>query len=140
MPRLSVWFVRASLIHLLVGFTIGALILAQKGVPYDAAIWLALPIHMEILLVGWLVQLAMGVAFWILPRFGQGAPRGNEKRIWMSFVLVNAGVLLVAAQLLVPWMLAAGRVCEFGGLLLYVSSSWRRIKPMVVESGTQIRL
>ena len=67
MPRLSVWFVRASLIYLLVGFTFGALMLAEKGIPYYPPIFNLLPIHIELLLIGWLVQLAMGVA---IDRFG----------------------------------------------------------------------
>ena len=101
MPRLSVWFVRASLIYLLAGFTLGALMLAQDGISYYPAIIAVLPVHMEFLLVGWLVQLALGVAFWIFPRFGLGLPhsRGNEKLIWVSFVLLNAGVLIVALEI-----------------------------------------
>ena len=129
MPRLSVWFVRASLIYLLCGFALGALMLAQKGVPYFAGATPALPIHMEFLLVGWLVQLAMGVSYWILPRFGHNASRGSERPIWASFALLNAGVLLAAAQLLVPAFLLAGRVCELVGLLLYAVASWRRLRP-----------
>ncbi len=96
MPRLSVWFVRASLIYLSIGFAIGALLLAEKGVPYFPAILSILPVHIEFLLIGWLVQLAMGVAFWILPRFGMESPRGNEQIIWASLMLLNAGLCLVA--------------------------------------------
>ncbi len=87
MPRLSAWFVRASLLYLLVGFAFGALMLAQVGVSYDPGIVVLLPVHMEFLLVGWLVQLAMGVAFWIFPRWGLTLPnaRGNQSLIWASF-------------------------------------------------------
>ena len=79
MPRLSAWFIRASLIYLLLGFAFGALILAQKGISYYPLVWNLFPIHMEFLLIGWFAQLAMGVAFWILPRFSSGQPRGNVK-------------------------------------------------------------
>jgi hypothetical protein len=130
MPRLSVWFVRASLIYLLAGFTLGALMLAEKGVPYYPGIFLVLPIHMEFLLVGWLVQFAMGVAYWILPRIGDGTLRGSERPIWASFTLLNAGLLLAAAQNLTPLALIAGRLLEFLGLLIYVVASWRRLRPM----------
>jgi len=131
MPRLSVWFVRASLIYLLAGFTLGALMLAQDGVSYYPAIVAVLPVHMEFLLVGWLVQLALGVAFWIFPRFGLGLPhsRGNEKLIWVSFVLLNAGVLIVALELWIAAALLVGRICEVLAVLVYVLGSWRRIKP-----------
>ena len=64
MPRLSVWFIRSALLYLGVGFTLGALILFQKGVPYDGAVWGLLLMHIEFLLIGWTVQLAMGMGFW----------------------------------------------------------------------------
>ena len=134
MPRLSVWFVRASLIYLAAGFVFGALMLAQKGIPYNAGVWRLLPIHMEFLLTGWLLQLAMGVAFWILPRFGQGAPRGRESLIWISFVLLNAGIALTVLQLWVPATLLAGRSAEALGIMIYVAGSWRRVKPMVLKT------
>ncbi|NOZ73444.1 MAG: hypothetical protein GXP38_16340 [Chloroflexi bacterium] len=67
MPRLSTWFVRASLIYLALGVTLGGLLLAEKGIPFYPALWIALPVHMEFLLIGWMVQLAMGMAYWILP-------------------------------------------------------------------------
>lgn len=132
MPRQSVWFVRASLACLLTGFTLGALILAQKGVPYDANVWSLLPVHIELLLVGWLMQLAFGVAFWILPRFGPGATRGPQKLIWASFALLNTGIMLVVLQLWLPAALLAGRAAEALGVLLYIVGSWKRIKPLAV--------
>ncbi len=133
MPRLSVWFIRASLLYLLAGITLGALMLADKGIPFYPGIVAALPIHIEFVLVGWLIQLALGVAFWILPRFGTGAPRGNEKMAWAAFYLVNAGVLVAALQLLLAPALLAGRILEIGGLGMYVAGAWPRVKPMVVS-------
>jgi hypothetical protein len=36
MPRLSVWFIRMALLYLLAGFTLGALLLAHKGLAVRA--------------------------------------------------------------------------------------------------------
>ena len=80
MPRLSVIIVHTALVYLGVGFTLGALILFQKGVPYSAAVWPLLPMHIEFLLVGWTLHLALGMAYWILPRFLHGAARGAVVR------------------------------------------------------------
>lgn len=129
MPQLSVWFVRASLIFLLVGFTFGALILAQKGISYNPSVWNLFYIHVEFLLIGWLVQLAMGVAFWILPRYKRGRPRGNENLIWVAFVSVNIGVLLAALQLWNPLLFLTGRVFEALGVVTFIVGSWQRVKP-----------
>src|ERR1051325_5740556 len=95
MPALSRWFVRASLVYLVGGFSLGALMLALKATSRHGAMALALVPHVELLLVGWTMQLTMGVAFWILPRFEGGASRGAVGYAWLAFVLLNAGVLLV---------------------------------------------
>lgn len=132
MPRLSVWFVRCSLAYLLLGFTLGGLMLANKGIPFTAWAWSLLGPHMEFLLLGWMVQLAMGVAFWILPRFSSGAPRGNEVPIYSAFVVLNLGIWIVALQsyLGLPWVAPTGRVLEAIAVVLFMFGSWRRIKPL----------
>lgn len=131
MPRPTVWFIRASMIYLLVGFALGALMLAQDGISYAPAVMLVLPIHMELLLVGWLVQLAMGVAFWIFPRFGLGLlhSRGNVKLIWSSFVLVNVGIWIILFALWIPIMLLIGRTLEAAAVILFIVALWKRVKP-----------
>ncbi|RPI96415.1 MAG: hypothetical protein EHM40_01485 [Chloroflexi bacterium] len=129
MPRLSVWFVRASLIYLLLGFTFGALILAQKGISYYPTVWNLFPVHMEFLLIGWFAQLAMGVAFWILPRFSAGPPRGNVRLLWISFVLINLGILFSVLYLWFPAAMAIGRAAEAGAGIVFAVGLWRRVKP-----------
>ncbi len=130
MPRLSCWFIRAALVHLALGFTLGALLLWNKGLPLHPLLWLLLPAHIEFLLLGWTVQLALGVAFWILPRFQTS--RGNIRPAWLSFVLLNVGVWLVGlAPFLpqLPWLTLAGRTAEAGSALAFTWHAWPRIKP-----------
>lgn len=129
MPRLSVWFVRTSLAYLLAGFLIGALILAQKGISYYPAVWSLFPLHMEFLLIGWFCQLAMGVAFWIAPRFGSGPPRGNVGIVWCSFLFLNAGLLIGILQYWFIPSVLIGRVLEILAGVTFVIGLWRRIKP-----------
>ena len=129
MPRLSVWFIRASLLYLLLGLLFGALLLAQKGIPFYTPILYLFPLHMEFLLVGWLIQLSMGVAFWIAPRFSSGASRGPVGLVWVSFALLNAGILITVLQFWFSDMVLIGRIAEVGAGLLFVIGSWRRIKP-----------
>lgn len=129
MPRLSVWFVRASLIYLLLGFSFGALILAEKGISYYPPVWNLFPIHMEFLLIGWFAQLAMGVAFWILPRFNTGPARGNVKLIWISFILINVGILFSALTFWFPLATLIGRAVEASAGIVFAIGLWRRIKP-----------
>jgi hypothetical protein len=128
----SVWFIRTALLYLGAGFTIGALILLQKGIPYSGVVWLLLPVHLEFLLIGWTTQFAMGVAFWILPRFRHGAARGDVRLVWLAYVLLNLGVLSVgmAAWLGAPGAaLVAGRIAEMIAVGLFAIHAVPRAKP-----------
>lgn len=132
MPRLSRWFIRAALLYLLLGFTFGGLLLFHKGVPLTegAALWRLLPAHMEFLLVGWTVQLAFGVAFWIFPRFWRS--RGNEAPAWIAFGLLNAGVWLAGLGPVVgapPLVAFLGRLSEGAAAVAFALHAWPRIKP-----------
>ncbi len=140
---------RAALLHLALGFTLGALLLLRGGwallgdaqaVALPAA-WLLLPAHVEFLLVGWTVQLAMGVAFWILPRFAAPGPRsptapppsrGNVAPAWAAFVLLNGGVWMVAVAPLLgdeSALPTAGRLAELVAAAAFALHAWPRVKP-----------
>lgn len=136
MPRLSILSIRASLVYLLVGFLFGALILAGRGVSHYPPVWNFFPVHIEFLLIGWLVQLAMGVGFWIFPRFGFGLPdsRGNETLIWASLVCLNVGIWLSALQLWISPAYPLGRLLELIAAILYVMGLWRRVKPHGIQA------
>ena len=131
MPRLSCWFVRASLVYLVAGFTIGAVMLILKAVPWaQASGWLMTP-HIEFLLIGWTVQLTMGVAFWILPRFEEGRSRGAVGAAWLAFALLNAGVILVASEPLfhgAGFTRLSGRAAEAGAVAAFCLHAWPRIR------------
>ncbi len=131
MPRVSAWAVRLSLLYLSAGFLLGALLLSDKAFPFLPALWSWLPVHAELLLSGWILQLALGVAYWILPRF-TGGLRGGERLAWPALGLYNLGVLLSASGLLasIPSLTLAGRTLQAAGALLFVLNLWRRVRPL----------
>ena len=132
MTRLSVWPVRTALAYLGVGFLIGALMLTQKGVPIEGSLLRLLPLHIEFVLIGWTLQLGMGIAFWILPRFSREPRYGNQTFGWLAYGLLNIGVLSVgvgqwlAAPAIIPLL---GRVAEGLAVLSFAAHAWPRIKP-----------
>lgn len=131
MPRLSVWMVRTALLHLGIGVTIGALMLWNKGELFDLRIWLLVSTHLELLIVGWLVQLALGVAFWILPRFTHEPRYGNVRRGWLGYILLNAGIILVVMSLLMAAFVSLqplGHFLEVIAALTLGSALWPRVK------------
>ncbi|HKV70288.1 MAG TPA: hypothetical protein VJN62_03530 [Gemmatimonadales bacterium] len=123
MPRVSVWLVRAALVYLLLGFTLGAVMLAGKGLGHSAWIAAWIPVHVELVLVGWTLQLAMGVALWILPRFGAFGPARQVAWAWAAGGLLNTGVVLVVIGAPFP-----GRVLELGAAVAFGLSVWTRVR------------
>lgn len=131
MPALSVWMLRAALVYLGVGFTFGGLLLFNKGAPLSPWLWLTLSAHIEFLLVGWTLQLVMGVAYWILPRFSRPPRRGNVALAWLAFFSLNVGVILsgMTPILALPsGLVFLGHLLEFGGALAFVVHAWPRVK------------
>ncbi len=129
MPRLSQWLIKVAFLYLLLGFTVGALLLAHKGIFLNPFLWRWLPTHIEFLLMGWVVQLTMGIAFWILPRYWKPPRRPKEGYVRFSFVLLNLGIWLVVAGTTFragEWALFAGRAAEVGAVVLFALHGWRR--------------
>jgi len=96
MPRLSQLMIRTALVWLALGYTIGGLVLLNKGLSVLPWLWTLRLTHVHLLLIGWVVQLACGVAFWILPRLDARGARGNERLMLCTYVTLNCGVVLAA--------------------------------------------
>lgn len=131
MPSVSVWFIRSALLYLLAGFTLGGLMLAGKGVSLPPGLWRWLPVHFELLLVGWLIQLVMGVAYWIFPRFGMTPrARGREGLAWLALVLLNGGVWIASLGMLRDWaeFTVAGRAAEVFAAACLALNVWTRTR------------
>jgi hypothetical protein len=130
MPKLSVWFIRSSLLYLATGFTLGAMLLMNKAVPFFPTAWDFLPVHIECVVIGFILQLTLGTAFWIFPRLVTLTDRGNESLIYLSFGLVNLGILTVCfftftSSDFVVW----GRILETSGVVCFVLQLWPRVYP-----------
>lgn len=95
MDRLTAVMVRLSLGWLLVGFVIGGVMLVDRAVPGAWRAWLA-PSHGHMLFVGWLLQFALGIAYWLLPRKrSPDQPLGYHKPLsWLGVGTLNVGVVL----------------------------------------------
>lgn len=132
MPRLSVWMVRLSLVHLVAGSTLGALLLASRQMPglegIGGGLWGYRNLHLETLLVGWTVQLALGVAYWILPRVGGERPR--PRLALAGAALLNLGVVAAAvggSSGAEGWAVA-GRSAEAAAAFLFGIHAWPRVR------------
>lgn len=121
--------IRLALVHLGVGATAGVLLLAARVAPAAAGTWSLRPAHADLLLTGWLLQLACGVAYWILPRIRGERPRAPAAHAGAA--LLNAGVAAAAVGVaagaggaVLPW----ARAGEAAGLALVAASLWPRVR------------
>ena len=125
----SRWMIRCALLYLLIGFTIGAIMLISKAYPTYSQVWMLLPVHIEMLIFGFIIQFTMGTAYWILPRFLEGPPRGNiGYSKWMVGTL-NAGILINALSYLnifPQWGTTVCRSLEIIAVILFIHLHWRR--------------
>jgi cbb3-type cytochrome oxidase subunit 1 len=131
-PRLSVWSVRAALLYLGLGFTLGAIMLAAPTLGLPLTVFRLRPLHAEMLLVGWVVQLAFGVAYWILPRLPGFLARGNERRAWLALALLNLGVWAAGLGQVFgapSWAPMVGRAAEAAAALAFATHTWPRVRP-----------
>jgi hypothetical protein len=108
-PATSRTFVKASILYLCLGAILGAFMYINRSVPLGPWVGYVRVTHIQVLVVGWLTQLILGVAWWLFPPLKIGlrtdAPlpvrrgqtqRGSEPLFWATFVCLNAGILLRA--------------------------------------------
>ena len=120
-------FIKASLIWLAVGVTLGLLmVLWPRAIVYRAA-------HMHANLLGFVSMMIFGVAYHVLPRF-TGRPLHSPQLAAVHVWLANAGlVLMVTGWILrahvVFWapVLGAGALVAAAGAFTFVYNCWRTL-------------
>ena len=108
-----------------------------SGTPWRAlAASLALPFAttLHMLTVGWITQLILGVAYWMLPPASRAMPRGRPWVMPTAYVLLNAGLLLRVLLEPAPDWAATGALLVVSGLAQWVAAVlaalalWPRVK------------
>ncbi len=130
MPLPSRLLIKSSLICLFLGALIGTFLLINKALPIHPAVWALLPVHIELMIFGWIIQFTLGVAYWILPRYLKGEARGNRLLAYLMVVVLNLGIwLMVLAELSQAGNLMhlVARGLEFSAVILFISLHWQRV-------------
>lgn len=127
MPTLSRVYIRTALVWLALGATLGGIILWNKASPIPGA-WLLLTAHITLLTWGWLLQFSLGVAYWILPRFGAVRPRAYLAVV--AYVLLNAALIIsvVASVLPTPWPGVLVSALQLLALVAFALHAWPRAR------------
>ena len=131
------FFIRTALVYLLVAFVVGGVILVNQGLALDGRIAVLMPVFYHLLMVGWVTQLIFGVALWMFPPLSRERPRGDERLGWLTYVALNAGLVLRAigeplyAWLSIPWLgwtLALSALLQMLAGWAFVLAIWPRVK------------
>jgi hypothetical protein len=149
MDPLSSVMLRAALIWLLAGFVIGAAMLTDRALPGQWRLWMA-PSHAHMLFVGWFLQFAVGVAYWLLPRRrSTERPLGyGERAAYVAVVALNLGLVLrIIAEPAertgnesdgTMVLLIASALLQVAAALIFVTQLWPRVAARPIR-GTNER-
>jgi hypothetical protein len=97
MPPLARAYVKAAFAYFVAAFVLGALMALNGWLHFGRWLNVVYLSQLHLLVVGWITQLAIGVAYWIFPRFGKGQdrpPRGSDALAWAVLITLNGGLLL----------------------------------------------
>ena len=136
MPTEARWFVKTSLVCLLLASALGTLQFGW-GALFDNSPppWLR-PLHLHLATVGWLINMVFGVALWMFP-MPKGATREMKPRYpragaWFCYGALNLGLALrfVAEPLgHAPLGLACG-ILQTAGIFTCLALLWPRIRSL----------
>lgn len=130
--------VRLSLLWLLAGFLIGGAMLIDRELPGQWRLW-AQPTHGHMLFVGWFLQFALGIAYWLLPRKRTAErPQGYDLRLaQIAVAALNIGLICrVIGEPLersghqgngTLVILACSALLQIAAALIFVSQIWPRV-------------
>ena len=142
MPPLVRLYVKTSFAYFVAGFVLLALILLDRWLNVSRWLTVVEVSQVHLLVVGWITQLSVGVAYWMFPRLRKEddpRPRGSNGLAWAVYLCLNAGLLLrlgaepfcimtgqswLAALVALAGLLQATAAVGFGWLI------WARIRPL----------
>jgi hypothetical protein len=152
MPLTSRVSVKASVVYLALGALLGAILLINRWLPLGTGVSALLPSHVQFLVVGWLTQLIIGVAWWLFPPLAIGlredaslplrrgqAQRGSESLFWAALACLNIGILLRALFAPLHTWTQIGLFNTLAGLsglfllvaaVLFVINLWGRVREL----------
>ncbi len=135
MPTLTRWYIKSSLIYFITAVFIGIGIRANfEGLSFFNRLT---PVYYHLFMVGWITQLIFGVSYWMFPRYTREKPRGNENLAWITFALLNLGLLMrvISEPLFASYpsgfwstMLVISSISQWTAGIGYVIHIWNRVK------------
>lgn len=137
MPSITRLFVKTSLLYLVAAFAAGLLLALRPLLPLPAVVGGLTPVYFHLFMVGWVMQLIAGVAYWMFPKWSKLLPRGHDGLALATYGLLNTGLLLrvlaepaqsVSAWVGWGWLIVLAALLQWLGGLAFVANTWPRVK------------
>jgi cyanate permease len=140
-PPLARTFVKAAFVYFVAALLLGALMVFD-GLGTGQWLRSAYLSQIHLLVVGWISQLAIGVAYWMFPRFlkeQNPLPRGADRLTWTVILCLNAGLILrflfepfalTSGQAWLNALVALSGVLQTLAVLGFAVLIWGRIRAM----------
>lgn len=137
MPLLARTYITTGLVHFAVALVFGVLVAAQPLFQWSPSVVALRPVMLHLLIVGWITQLIIGVAYWMFPKQSKEQPRGSTRAGWIVFALLNVGLILrgvgeplfaLQAESYLDVLLALSAVMQVTAGWLFIANTWGRVK------------
>lgn len=130
MPLLTRTFIKTALVYLTLALLLGILLTLHVSNSF-------FPVYIHLLVFGWLTQLIFGVIYWMFPKYSNQFPRGHESLGWITYGLLNIGLLLraIAEPLqasqpnnLFGALLVISAILQWLSGVVFIVNTWQRVK------------
>ncbi len=137
MPSLTRWYIKSALIYLVFALLLALVLALPDTINLPRFIRFMNPAYFHLFLVGWVTQMIFGVIFWMFPIITRAQPRGNEQHGWVSYILLNVGLLLrVIGEPLTStnpevgfgWLLVVSAFLQWLAVVIFITLAWPRVK------------
>ena len=101
--------------------------------------------HVHVLLVGFLLMMILGTAFWLFPRSGRGQPVGQHpKAVGLAYALLAAGTVIRGVTEFFDlefsasawrYVRLAASACQAAGILVGIVALWGRVRGAAVAKA-----
>ncbi len=138
------YFIKTSIIFLIVGILTGIYIALARYVFHWGYNQELISAHTHLILVGSVMMMIMGVALWFFPRPLKQDTRYNPNLIFASYLVMTISTALRFVfqvstiffnSILVNYLIVLSSIAQVFAMILFFYSIWGRIRPV----GSQLR-
>ncbi len=137
MPLLTRCYIKSAFAYLIAALVIAAIIAFPDRARLPRFVAYLYPIYIHLFLVGWVTEMIFGVIYWMFPIITRENPRGNHRLAWVSFGLLNLGLLMrvigeplvgLTSQPQFGYLLLFSALMQWLAILSFTWVVWPRIK------------